>query len=227
MVYKIVIFDIDGVLFEKPDIPHKEDSVAASSWDSLFQELDIYDIHERLKHIYMNKGFRTYMEWTDTACCVLKAKGLNKETFDKLMFGRPLMHNAKDTISKIKKHGMVTGAVSGSFAALANRVKEELGIDHTLAQCDLKFDNNGELNDWKLFATDYNDKVKFVRYIAQLNQATLKECVYVGDDVNDVAVFEKVGLAIAFNSYKERVVNAADVIIKEKDLSKVLPHLGL
>ena len=137
------------------------------------------------------------------------------------------MAGAAETISTLSRNDIVTSAVSGSFGALARRAKSELGIDDTLAHCDFKFDENGILKDWKLLATDYKDKVKFVKYLAQLNKAGMKECAYVGDDVNDMAVFERVGLAIAFNSYKEKVRAAADVVIEKKDLREILPYLGV
>lgn len=227
MQYKIVIFDIDGVIFEKPEIARREDNVAASSWDSLFERLDIYDLHERLKELYMRKGFRSYNEWTEAACCVLKAKGLDQKTFEEVINSRKFMAGAVETVSTLSRNDIVTSAVSGSFGALARRAKIELGIDDTLAHCDFKFDENGILKDWKLLATDYKDKVKFVKYLAQLNKVGMKECAYVGDDVNDMAVFERVGLAIAFNSYKEKVRAAADVVIEKKDLREILPHLRI
>jgi 3-deoxy-D-manno-octulosonate 8-phosphate phosphatase KdsC-like HAD superfamily phosphatase len=78
-----------------------------------------------------------------------------------------------------------------------------------------------------LFPTDWKDKVKFMKYIADLHRAKLSECVYVGDDVNDVPVFGRVGLSIAFNASKQSVRNAAKVVIDKKDLRQILPFMGI
>lgn len=225
--YKVAIFDMDGVIFEKPSISSKDDIVASSSWDSVFDELGIYDLHEKLRDIYVRKGFKSYIDWSEAALCVLKAKGLSSKAFDKVIESRVLMPGALETFRELHKNKITTGLVSGCFGALAARARKELGINYVLAQCDMEFDERGILKDWKLFATDYKDKVKFAKYLAQLNMISLKECAYVGDDINDTAVFQEIGLPIAFNCQKQKVLEKAKVVIKEKDLTAILPYLGI
>ncbi len=225
--YKIIIFDMDGVIFEKPSLSRKDDIVGSSSWDVIFDNMGIYDLHERLRDIYVRKGFRSYMDWSDAACCVLKAKGLDSKTFNSMVESRDFVPGAKETFAALKEAGMLTGIVSGSFDALVQRARTELGIKYTLAHCDLEFDTKGGMQNWRLLATDYKDKIKFVKYIAQINKISMKECVYVGDDVNDLPVFQRVGLSIAFNCTKREVLEKAGVVAKEKNLSAILPHLGL
>jgi 3-deoxy-D-manno-octulosonate 8-phosphate phosphatase KdsC-like HAD superfamily phosphatase len=60
-----------------------------------------------------------------------------------------------------------------------------------------------------------------------LYKVKLDQCVYVGDDVNDIPVFERVGLSIAFNATKQKVIEAAKVVVKGNDLRKILPFIGL
>jgi phosphoserine phosphatase len=224
--YKVVVFDLDGTLFKRP-WNSTDDDVAVSSWDVVFRAINSYDEHEQLKKIFLRGGFRSYIDWTDAACCVLRAKNLDRQTFQKLIDERPFTHGAVETLNILKENNIVIGVVSGSFEALALRVKKELEIDHVLAHCRLIFDDAGHLKDWKLFATDWKDKLKFVRYITQLHKAKLKQCAYVGDDVNDIHVFKKVGLAISFNSTKQKVNEHAHVVIKKEDLREILPHLGI
>jgi len=52
------------------------------------------------------------------------------------------------------------------------------------------------------------------------------ECVYVGDEVNDVPVFGKTGLSIAFNCSKQKVKDAADIVIDGNDLRLILPSIN-
>lgn len=225
--YKIVIFDLDGVIFSKPWHSESEET-AVSSWDVLFKTLGIYDLHEKLKTMFIERRFKSYMDWTDAACCVLKAQGLNKKTFEEIMEKRPFMLGAKETLQTLNQNEIITGIVSGSFEELASRLKRETGINHALTHCKLEFDDEtGLLQRWKLYGTDWEDKVKFVKYIADLYKTNLDECVYIGDDVNDIPVFKKVGLSIAFNADKKKVKEAARLVINKKDLREILPHIGL
>lgn len=225
--YKIVIFDLDGVIFSKPWRSDTEE-VAVSSWDVLFKDLGIYDLHGKLKRMFIERRFKSYLDWTEAACCTLKASKLDKKTFEEIIGRRPFVTGAKETLKILSQNAIVPGIVSGSFEELALRVQKEVGMNHILAHCRLEFDEKtGLLKGWKLFGTDWEDKVKFVKYIADLYKVSLAECAYVGDDVNDIPVFEKVGLPIAFNADKKIVKEAARVAIKKRDLREILPYLGL
>ncbi len=225
--YKIAIFDLDGVIFSKPWHSDSKE-VAVSSWDVLFKDLGMYDLHERLKRMFIEKRFKSYMDWTDAACCLLKANGLDKKTFEQIIERRPFITGAKETLKVLNHNEIVTGIVSGSFERLALRLKRETGVNHALTHCRLSFNGKtGLLQNWKLFGTDWGDKVKFAKYIADLYKVSLDETAYVGDDVNDIPVFKRVGLSIAFNADKKEVKEAAQVVIKKKDLREVLPYLGL
>lgn len=227
MKYKIVIFDLDGVIFSKPWHSDTEE-VAVSSWDVLFKDLGIYDLHERLKRMFIEKRFKSYMDWTDAACSLLKANGLDKKTFEEIIEKRPFTAGAKETLKILNQNEITTGVVSGSFEELALKLKRATEINHVLAHCRLEFDEKtGLLQNWKLFATDWKDKVKFVKYIADLYKTRLDKCVYIGDDINDIPAFERVGLSIAFNADKKKVKEAAKVVIKKKDLREILPYIGL
>lgn len=51
------------------------------------------------------------------------------------------------------------------------------------------------------------------------------EVCHVGNGSNDVAIFERVGYAIAFNPDDEHVAGAADVVIEGDDLAAVVDHV--
>lgn len=225
LYYRIVFFDLDGVIFDKPWHTFVENNVAVSSWDILFQALGIYKIHEKLKDNFINKIFKDYMEWTDAACNVLKSVGLQTQVFDDVIKKRPLTQGALELFQKLKEDGVRTAIISGSFEALAQRASKEVGeVDHILAHCKLHFKDD-RLDSWELKGTDYEDKGKFVAQIAKQHNVPLERCAYIGDDVNDISAFQKVGLAIAFNAKKPMVRQNAHVVIDSRDLMAVLPHL--
>lgn len=224
--YKLVFFDLDGVIFDKPWHETSSDKVAVSTWDVVFQELGIYTVHEKLKQRFVSGEYNSYMDWTEDACNVLKSIGLDRTTFQNIIGRRPLSQGAVELFQKLRESKIATAIATGSFEALARRASRELGgVNEVLAHCKLNFDRKGLLESWELRTTDYKDKVFFVRETAKKHHIPLDRCVYVGDDVNDIDAFEEVGLAVAFNSKKFVVQQAADVVIDGRDLTAVLPHL--
>lgn len=224
--YKLVIFDLDGVIYDKPWQEITSDKIAVSTWDVLFQELGFYNVHEDYKQKYIKGAFKTYMEWTDTACNFLKSLGLDRNTFENIINQRPLTQGAVEVFQALHKNKVITAIITGSFDALAQQANKKLGgIDHIFAHCKLHFNSNASLESWQLQPTDYKDKAVFVEQIAKQHNISLKRCAYIGDDVNDIEAFKKVGLSIAFKSNKIKVRQAAKVVIESRDLRSILPNL--
>ncbi|MGD1156454.1 MAG: HAD-IB family phosphatase [Terriglobia bacterium] len=225
MRYKLVVFDLDGVIFDKPWRDTANEKVAVSSWDTLFQDVGFYNVHEKFKKEFEDGGFKTYTEWTDAACNFLKDIHLKKEQFEKTLSERPFVQGAAETLQELTSNGVRIAVVTGSFDALARRVKEIAPIHDIYAHCELHFDKEGFLKSWKLHPSDYEDKAGFVSKIAKEHNIPKEYRVYVGDDVNDLAAFKEVGLSIAFNSTKHLVRQGADVVIESRNLMSILPHL--
>lgn len=74
--------------------------------------------------------------------------------------------------------------------------------------------------------TDYEGKTDAFLQMAKRDGVAPSECVYIGDEVNDIPIFQKVGLAIAFNCNKQEVKNAANVIVDSNDLRLIVKSIG-
>ena len=235
--YKMIFFDMDGVLFEKPWQESKSRKVAISTWDLLFKKLGQYDILEALKNNFENGLYGddvdNYVRWKEATCKTLKIIPLDEKTFQEVVDSRVLSRGAKELFQILKKSKIKTAIITGSFYRLAQRAKKELDeLNHIRAHCQLFFDDNGLLKSWELSKTDYKDKIKIMEELAlkegivdKNGHPDLNQCVYVGDDVNDLEAFAAVGLAIAFNAHKNIVKKAADIIIIGGDLTEILPPL--
>lgn len=228
--YELVVFDVDGVIYEKPwhdiGIAATSEKVAVSTWDILFQELGIYNIHEKLLQNFEKGFFKNYMEWSKAACQVLKSVGLDKRTFFRIINRRPLTQGAVEVFKELHKYNVKIALITGSFKAIAERAARELGgADYIVGHCEFIFNSDGLLERWELQPVDYEDKVKLIQNIAIKNRIPLKKCAYIGDDVNDINAFNEAGLAIAFNCKKVKALEAVDVIIESRDLTTILPHL--
>jgi phosphoserine phosphatase len=235
--YKMIFFDLDGVLFEKPWLESKSRKVAISTWDLLFKKLGQYNIYETLKKNF-EKGLYgddidSYLKWKEAACQTLKIIPLDENIFQEVIDSRILSRGAKELFQKLKISKIKTAIITGSFYRLAQKAKIELGgVNHIRSQCRLLFDDKGLLKRWELDKTDYKHKVEIMEELAlkegiidENGNPNLNQCVYVGDDVNDLEAFRAAGLAIAFNSQKSIVKKAADIIIIGGDLTEILSPL--
>jgi phosphoserine phosphatase len=212
--YKMIFFDMDGVLID------------ASSWPAVFASLGIEAEHQRLKKKFQEGEFPSYMEWTEEACKVLQAHGLTKEQFLETINHEPLMKGAKEAVAELKRQGYKTAVITGSFRVLAERVQRELGIDEVEAHCHFEFDEDGGLQSWTLLFCDYEGKIETLLRMAEKEGLMPSQCVYVGDDVNDIPIFREVGLAIAFNYRRQEVKDAAKIAFEGNDLQLIVESIG-
>lgn len=104
--------------------------------------------------------------------------------------------NVKDgtAIKALMAKGIKFGIVSGRSSKSLSRRAEELGLDF----CHMGIDNKSEI----------------IRELISTFGLTKAEVLYVGDDVNDCAAREEVGLFCAVNDADILVKNIADVVLK-------------
>lgn len=223
--YKMIFFDMEGVLVKAARSKEASDKIGASAWTAVYRSLGVMPERKKLRKKFENGTFSSYMDWTDAACDLLKSHNLTKNKFKKLIKDQKYIEGAKETIRELKKRGFKIGLITGSFTMLAQRVKKELGIDEVRAHCDLKFDGQGKLQDWKLMPCDYEGKVSAFKEIANKYGIKTSECVYVGDEVNDILLFQKAGFSIAFNCKKDLARRAANAVVDKRDLRSILPLL--
>ncbi|MDI6806950.1 MAG: HAD family phosphatase [Candidatus Aenigmarchaeota archaeon] len=219
---KAVVFDMDGVLLDVERYNETSKKVAVSSWNVVFDRLNIYHEHERLKEMFIKGIFPSYMEWTNEACRVLQRHGLTKHKFIDIINKRHLMNGAKETLKELKRRGYKTAVITGSFENLARRVGKILSLDYAIGHCKLVFDKNGNLKEWFLIPCDYEGKLMYFNKLAQRMGLNPSECAFVGDEVNDIPIFEEAGLSIAFNCNKDEVNKRANIVIGKKDLREIL-----
>ncbi len=168
------------------------------------------------------KGIRGEIRWEDGFYKrVEMLKGAPYETCLEVANSLPIMKGAKETIEKLHNLGIKTIMITGGFSLLANRVKAKLGIDFVSSN-EMVF-KNGKLAGAKLFVD--SKKIAALSEIRERNN--LKDAILLAsivDGANDLTLFDEAKLKIAFNA-QEIVKRRADIVISEKDLRKILPHV--
>ena len=84
------------------------------------------------------------------------------------------------------------------------------------------FDDTGKLTGATPTKYDMEHKATCIKDMAQKYGADLSQCVFVGDNENDVEAALTAGTSIAFNSKSERLVEVATYHIESEDLFDIL-----
>ena len=113
--------------------------------------------------------------------------------------GRELKHfHVRDglIVSHLKRFGIITGIISGRESAAVSKRCAELQID---------FCHQGIL-----------DKLSVVEKLTKHYGLKMKEVMYIGDDINDLAVFRKCGVSVAPADTLAYVKEEVDLVSMQK-----------
>jgi len=198
----LVIFDVEGVLFDAEYLP-----ILA---EKLKKEKEIWDITK--------KGIQGVINWEDGLKERVDAlKGLDFQTCQQVANSLPIMTGAKEACRILKAAGWKLMAVSGGFTIMTERLQKELDLDYV-------FSNELIFKDSKLDGVTIHvdsDKAKSAKIKIQEWNQNKDDIVVVVDGANDLTLFDICGLGIAFRA-QDKVKDMANVILEEKDLSKIL-----
>lgn len=209
--YKAIIFDMDGVLVD-----------VKSSWAQVHKSFCV-DNEDSLKAY--KKGIIGDEEFIRRDIALWKAESpqISKKDITKILKKVPLMKGFSDTIPYLCER-YTTGVISGGLKPLA----EFIGGDHFdfILANDLE-EKNGELTGEGIVEVKLDGKgVVFEKLTSRLS-IEKERCIAVGNSHFDVPMIERAGLGIAFNPDDKEIMNAADLVIEEKDLSLLIDRLGL
>ncbi len=215
---ELVVFDMDGVICEHFNF-----------W------LELHKVWGTLE-----EGKELTKKYLKTDYCKLVQEVIGRLWADKpaqpyysLVKSVKYVVGAKDAVSKIKLSGCRTAIITSGPYDLALRVQQELGVDFIYAN-KLLIENDRIVgtNDMSLWTVQNDEKVvPFQELCKQLN-ITPEKTVAVIHDENDIKLAKYVrqhnGRVIGFmyESHAE-VEKNCDVVVRERDLRAILPHISL
>ena len=130
-----------------------------------------------------------------------------------------------EMIAGVRAAGGRVGVVSGGFHEVLDPVATALGLDYWRANR-LAVDNGILTGGLEGPIIDAEAKATTLREWASDSNVPLSATVAVGDGANDLPMMAISGLAVGFDA-KAPVRDLAGVLIDVRDLSQVLPLLGL
>jgi len=204
---KLVVFDLDNVIIDGEAIDeigklaNVEEDIAEITEKAMQGEIDFEtSIKDRVQLL----------------------EGTSIEEIQKVASELPLMPGAEDTINGLKENDIDVAIISGSFDVVADEIKEKLGVDAV-------YTNSFTVEEGKLTGEVTGPlvsgtKLDVLKDHVEEAGIALEDVVAVGDGANDISMIESAGCGIAFNA-KDSVKEIADVVVEEKDLTKVLDEI--
>ena len=150
-------------------------------------------------------------------------KGLDFSIVEKISHNLPYMNGAVETIKALKEKGMTVVCFSGGFRTATSYAKDILGYD-------ADFSNALHVKDGKLTGLVGGDmmfnysKGEMLTRLQNILGVSKEETLVCGDGANDLSMFAHAGTRVAFCA-REILEREANIIIKEKDLTKILEKI--
>jgi len=114
--------------------------------------------------------------------------------------------------------------VSAGIDVLADKVASMLGIELIYAN-QLVTDDSGRLTGEGVVNVPLMHKDRVVERISKEYHISQNRIAAVGNSCFDIPLLRSAGLGIAFHPDDECIIEAADVVVREKDLTNILRHI--
>lgn len=156
---------------------------------------------------------------------VATLRGLDEAALERVRALVTVTQGVPAMVDAVHSAGGAVGVVSGGFHEIVDPIAEELGLDFVRA-------NRLEVLEGRLTGEvsgpiiDAAAKAETLREWASDCSIPLQATVAVGDGANDLEMMKIAGLSVAFDA-KDPVRAAADLIMDVRDLTQLLPLLGI
>jgi len=173
LLIKLIAFDLDNVLIDGEAIDEIGNIVGIRK--------EIAEITEKAMEGKID--FETAIKERVTLL-----KGTSVDDIKEVMQKVPLMEGAEETIEELKKRGYKIATISGSFEVIANRLKEELGLDYAFSN--ILHEEDGVLTGEVSGPLVDGSKADVLKDIMKMENISAAECAAVGDGANDISMLE-------------------------------------
>ena len=208
MYNKLAVFDFDSTLMDGETIDFLakdfgvENEVKAITEKAMAGELDFFE----------SLTYRIGL-----------LKGMELKRVDEICRNLPFMPGARETVQEFKNRGYRVICFSGGYKNATVPAKEYLGLDGEFSN--ILHSKNGFLTG--LFGGEMcfsNSKGEMLKTLQSILGITPENTVAIGDGANDLSMFKYASKKAAFCA-KPILKENANIIIEEKDLSKILQYV--
>lgn len=158
-------------------------------------------------------------------------KGFSITQLIELLKKIPVVEDAVEIVSVLKKRGYIVGIITDSYDCIANQVKNKIGADFVLAN-KLEFWDGVATGEVKIpsffikteksFCNHMICKTNAMIYIAEQYNIPVSSVIAVGDSDKDVCMVRSAGVGVSFCSDNKTLNLLADKIINTKTFRPLL-----
>ncbi|MDH5404296.1 MAG: HAD family phosphatase [Candidatus Heimdallarchaeota archaeon] len=204
---KAVFIDVDGTITD--DLP---------SWEKIHQYFDTID-GMKLNSDKFWSGEFDYHTWAIKDIALWIGKPFNQ--IRSALLPPKLLDGAREGIQTLKTKGYDVFLISGGIDIFVKEVEKLVGADGSFGNS-IGHDNNGIIDG--TYTEFVNTKTEIINELVQQHNYDLTQCGAIGDNVNDIEMFNSVGFALAVNTNKEKVISAAQDTFKSKSFLEIVRH---
>ena len=204
----IVAFDLDGTL-----VPNTTVCLHLGPW------VGHHEIEE-LERLY-DRGEITNTEVAERDAAFYKSR--RRQDVWRQLEQLQLINGVEDTITWLKTHSLVPVVATVTMSIAADFLCDRYGFAAG-SGCELAETDDGVLLGTVARHFSADDKVIFVRGIAEEHELGLKDVVAIGDSTSDIPLFQAAGFSVALNA-SSKAREAADIQLDTDNLRDVIPPI--
>lgn len=203
---EVVSFDLDGTLLEGTVF----EAVARGA--GFHERLEEFDREFRAGRLSLEETF-----WKEYQFLV----GLRLEDVEAWLGAAPWYSGIPETVDVLRAHGHRVVVLTDNPSYMAEFVRR-WGFQDSIASPATVAD--GKITE---AVTPSFDKLASFQAWCRAQGVAMERCAHVGNDFNDIPVFQAVGCSVAVNPTLPEVAMAAQHTLRDvRDLRKTLPALG-
>ena len=212
MRYELVCFDMDGTLTK-----------IRSSWGWVH---DYYEVDNEESYDLFCAGLIDEPEFMrrDIAMWIEKNPDVTVDDIARTFSSMPLIDGIQETVAALDFEGIKSVIVSGGIDSAAKMIAEEFGFEDYLADS-LETYEDGRLTGEGIMNVDLRDKGISVREFQKKYEVDKAHTVSVGNSFVDIGMFKSSALSIAFNPIDDKVIEAADTVVRSENLADILDKI--
>jgi phosphoserine phosphatase len=211
--FDLICFDVDGTLVE-----HPENKVI---WEVLNIKFTGGDAINVERYNMYHTGEITYSDWVMLDVEGWIKEGATRRQVQEAIEEFRLTEGAEETVRELKRRGYHLAVISGTLDIMIETLFANHPFDIVFTN-KVFFDKEGLLTSWEATPFDLDGKPIALRELVGRFGTSLERTAFIGDGENDVPVLGVAGFVVAYNPRSHELERGADVVIKEKNLRKLL-----